>query len=298
MLGIQHYTTHYLFGDHKLQQQRDIEKRQICQQAGITLIDIPYWWDHKLASLMATIHKIRPDIFPLPPPPTVTPIPISPPKQEKSVSKTVVDWIMVPEPWMWNSTERDHSNWWIAEKVQGVPVYWNGSHLLMWNGDKVDIPASLRQELPSYVLECILSYEPSLKYHSLLSVTHPSYKDAMDMILAKDPEHPRWKQAVLWVVDMPTENNLKLEERMEFMKNCISSSCFVRPVQYQKGLEQEMLHKARERGSEIIMRKPESYHSRSGCLHERYYVDLESYYVMKGTQVKYALVADRSTLKL
>ncbi len=34
----------------------------MCKAQGITLLEIPYWWDQQLSTLQATIHHIRPDI--------------------------------------------------------------------------------------------------------------------------------------------------------------------------------------------------------------------------------------------
>ncbi len=62
--GKQHYTHHYLFGAVNAQQKRDKEKQQVCTAKGITLIIIPYWWDMQQGSLLATLHKCRPDIVP------------------------------------------------------------------------------------------------------------------------------------------------------------------------------------------------------------------------------------------
>jgi hypothetical protein len=45
------------------QQKRDEEKRKACQNFGITLIEIPYWWDQQKASLAATIYSVRPDLI-------------------------------------------------------------------------------------------------------------------------------------------------------------------------------------------------------------------------------------------
>jgi hypothetical protein len=45
---------------------RDEQRRQACARNGITLIEIPYWWDQQLSSLVATIHKRRPDLIPNP----------------------------------------------------------------------------------------------------------------------------------------------------------------------------------------------------------------------------------------
>lgn len=40
------------------------EKREACQLAGITLIEVPYWWDLSRESLQATIHEARPEVIP------------------------------------------------------------------------------------------------------------------------------------------------------------------------------------------------------------------------------------------
>jgi len=58
--GAQHYEPN-IYGDTNLQY-RDQEKERRCKQLGITLIKIPYWWDCKKQSLLATIHKYRPEI--------------------------------------------------------------------------------------------------------------------------------------------------------------------------------------------------------------------------------------------
>src|SRR5438552_3379698 len=45
IVGQQHYHEHFIFGDPKEQMLRDKQRRQVLEQAGITLIEIPYWWD-------------------------------------------------------------------------------------------------------------------------------------------------------------------------------------------------------------------------------------------------------------
>ncbi len=41
---------------------KDEEKRIICKQVGITLLEIPYWWDEEKESIREIIRKYRPDI--------------------------------------------------------------------------------------------------------------------------------------------------------------------------------------------------------------------------------------------
>ncbi len=53
--GSQHYRQHFQFGNPSQVQRRDEEKLKICNEAGITLVLVPYWWDTKKQSLMATI---------------------------------------------------------------------------------------------------------------------------------------------------------------------------------------------------------------------------------------------------
>ncbi len=60
--GRQHYEFTF-HGTPEAQQLRDQAKRAACVMAGITLIEIPYWWDNKKDSLMASIHAARPDVI-------------------------------------------------------------------------------------------------------------------------------------------------------------------------------------------------------------------------------------------
>jgi hypothetical protein len=60
--GAHHYHDIYALGSGWSQQIRDKEKREKCKEKGITLIEIPYWWDNKLSSLISTIHRERSDL--------------------------------------------------------------------------------------------------------------------------------------------------------------------------------------------------------------------------------------------
>lgn len=61
--GKQHFTNIYSMQDHTKVQERDSEKRALCSSLGIDLIEIPYWWDGSVNSLLATIHQIRPQLI-------------------------------------------------------------------------------------------------------------------------------------------------------------------------------------------------------------------------------------------
>lgn len=59
--GMQHYQSSFLFSSE--QKERDVVKKEILKKAGITLIEIPYWWDMKEESLVAYIRQQRPDLL-------------------------------------------------------------------------------------------------------------------------------------------------------------------------------------------------------------------------------------------
>ena len=61
--GEQHYKNLYPFGELTQISLRDEEKRRACVRAGITLIEIPYWWNFEKDSLSATIQLHRPELI-------------------------------------------------------------------------------------------------------------------------------------------------------------------------------------------------------------------------------------------
>jgi hypothetical protein len=59
--GEQHYERHWLYGEPTEQQQKDKEKLEQCNAIGITVVEVPYWWDSQsVESLVATIRQKRP----------------------------------------------------------------------------------------------------------------------------------------------------------------------------------------------------------------------------------------------
>lgn len=60
--GQHHYHEGYT-GGLKSQMMRDEYKRMKCKEAGITLIEISYWWDGSLNSIINQINQLKPEIF-------------------------------------------------------------------------------------------------------------------------------------------------------------------------------------------------------------------------------------------
>jgi hypothetical protein len=63
--GETHYSDISIYGRAIDRKKSDNDKKIISEANGITLIEIPFWWNFKEDSLIATILKFRPDI-PLP----------------------------------------------------------------------------------------------------------------------------------------------------------------------------------------------------------------------------------------
>jgi len=61
--GEQHFQWSYKYGSEEKQKLRDSEKREMCEKFGLTLIEIPFWWNQTTRSLMQTVHKHRPDLI-------------------------------------------------------------------------------------------------------------------------------------------------------------------------------------------------------------------------------------------
>lgn len=60
--GKQHYEPNNSFMADSTRIQKDQNKRNICDELGITLVEIPYWWNQSEDALIMAIQKHRPDI--------------------------------------------------------------------------------------------------------------------------------------------------------------------------------------------------------------------------------------------
>jgi hypothetical protein len=64
--GEQHYHNNFLSGSPEALQLRDTEKKKACRNYGITLFQVPYWWDKDKKSITALIAHYRPDLLSAP----------------------------------------------------------------------------------------------------------------------------------------------------------------------------------------------------------------------------------------
>jgi len=259
--GEQHYHFHYLYGSPMMQKERDEDKRSICTKNGITLIEIPYWWDQTKNSLLATIFEARPDLSK--DKPDGIPIPKSPPATAMKVTKTGVSEVrispppvQISEPGKWNESV-DPTGWLMAVRVSGIRVFWNGeTQLFFGNGTTIHAPLSFTENLPKDIpLEGELTCD-SLTFDELYSVVSRKFKK---LIFSSDSTTESWSNIRFRAVDLPTHTHLRLEERLKVMADKIipSSIVSVATTTICKGLEhlQSELSKS---SSGILLRKPET----------------------------------------
>lgn len=163
--GIHHYTEVPLFGPLDLYIRRDERKRLACEQLGIKLIEVPFWWDNRPESLASTIIErdaslLRQDVVegcqcqddrerlaailekatahpcPIPrvPPSGVLPV---------SAGDSVIRW--GSNVW---TEQVDPKGMLLRANREGIRVFWNGEHLGSQQGRKIKTPTWWSEKLP------------------------------------------------------------------------------------------------------------------------------------------------------
>jgi hypothetical protein len=128
--------------------------------SGITLIEVPYWWDRKQFSLASSIFQHRPDLFSEPP--IASPIPSSPPSEEQRIKIRTTHFLnplTIPgsqntlmTATMWNEA-RDPTGWYMTEKFDGVRLYWNGTRFYTRQGKKLAAADPIVSLMPAVALD-------------------------------------------------------------------------------------------------------------------------------------------------
>ena len=136
--------------------QRDIAKSTFCKEKGITLIEVPYWWDKKYSSLAATVYSQRPDLFTEKP--KGDPIPLHKLSNSESTTEKTNDTPILMLATEWNNTSMKPNGWWMTEKYDGMRLYWDGKEFYTRQGRKTKIPQFIKDQMPSVALDGELWY--------------------------------------------------------------------------------------------------------------------------------------------
>eukprot|EP01114_Cavostelium_apophysatum_P020383 TRINITY_DN6813_c0_g1_i1.p1 TRINITY_DN6813_c0_g1~~TRINITY_DN6813_c0_g1_i1.p1 ORF type:complete len:852 (-),score=159.44 TRINITY_DN6813_c0_g1_i1:14-2569(-) len=129
-----------LFKEQSLQLQRrnDDLKRQLCENSGITLVQIPYWWDGTKAQLVASVRHVRPDLLSNNQTGAL-PVGQSPVRLDHTALMLARDWTSATDP----------NGRMLVEKLDGVRAYWDGSHLFTRSGKLLSAPEEFCRSLPA-----------------------------------------------------------------------------------------------------------------------------------------------------
>ncbi len=104
--GEQHYCDIYSLGNLWIQQQKDKEKKAACEMQGIILLEIPFWWDFKKSSLVATLHARIPKLVHFQE--NAEPIPSQPPNgYPNSLFYNFLSFDLLKVPWQISCTEKN-----------------------------------------------------------------------------------------------------------------------------------------------------------------------------------------------
>eukprot|EP01118_Nematostelium_gracile_P011816 TRINITY_DN4258_c0_g1_i6.p1 TRINITY_DN4258_c0_g1~~TRINITY_DN4258_c0_g1_i6.p1 ORF type:complete len:738 (+),score=126.67 TRINITY_DN4258_c0_g1_i6:54-2267(+) len=198
--GEQHFRNIFEHDQDKFKNQlnRDERKRRYCQQHGITLIEIPFWWDGKTESIHATIHQSKKGYLE---PIDTLPIPSTNPQFD---SHTFLDTsTKTPSRLMYGSIwdrQQDLVGWWLTETMEGLPVYWDGTSMYSRNGTLLKCHPSLTQTLPKLELDGNIWTGGNSNFE-IQSLFKPNCSE------------DDWKYVSFVIFDLPSSRNT-FEERM------------------------------------------------------------------------------------
>jgi len=178
-----HYYDHIMFGEDDSPKVEDEERRKASKSLGITLIELPYWWQRDKETLLSLLQKERPDVNL----DTTEAVPFSYGTYSTRDSRGRSFTLLRSMIW---SEEQDPTGWWISEKMDGVRAFWDGEKLYSRQQKEVAAPAEFIQMLPKMPLDGELC--------------HPLGYEKMNVIF-KQPRQAMsdWKEFTYWVFDAP-----------------------------------------------------------------------------------------------
>ncbi len=261
--GEHHYQFHYLYGSPELHQQRDQEKRALCQRARITLIEIPYWWNKEKGSLLATIHKCRPDLIKQPV--TDLPIPDSDPKSHLTSPPNFPFLMGLP----WKHTDNiDPTGWWVSSKISGLRAIWTGKHFRLLSDHILHPPSHFVEPLlyqQHTLIDGVLRYMHRGNFPLFISprcsLPWPQFIQKM---LQAASDNDVWKSCEYHVIDFPSIPETYEKRMLAFNQTPLPPYIKVVPAikcmgkhHLQELLDHDFLHG----GNGLILRNPISlYH--------------------------------------
>eukprot|EP00818_Percolomonas_sp_WS_P005336 CAMPEP_0117441186 /NCGR_PEP_ID=MMETSP0759-20121206/3502_1 /TAXON_ID=63605 /ORGANISM="Percolomonas cosmopolitus, Strain WS" /LENGTH=745 /DNA_ID=CAMNT_0005233027 /DNA_START=59 /DNA_END=2296 /DNA_ORIENTATION=- len=185
---------------------KDQLKRNVFEQNGIQLIEIPYWWDETVDQFQATVHNVRADLVPSTPQ-GVEPIPEFPP-EKRSTSL----YLMEPEFW---DNKQDLSEYHVTEKLDGIRCTIEKGILYNRKKNEMFLPQQLQDQLNA----AIAGMGEDVVFDAEL-VCSQSFEKLNALLTRSKQDHFReadWEDVRLCLFDIVDENKT-IEDRIEMLQ--------------------------------------------------------------------------------
>jgi len=186
--GQYHFQHSFIFGSPEVVQKRDEAKKALCADMGITLIEVPFWWDRSIATVAATIHKYRPDIIPEPPagsrPVSMDVMPQQAATTIELQNKKTIIAESLPYFSIWNRDQNPTGKWLIKCPI-GTRVCYRRGSLVDMQGSQLN--TSLKLDIPPTVeLEGVLCKEDGQeRLHVIDTQLELNYHDRLATLAAR-----------------------------------------------------------------------------------------------------------------
>jgi DNA ligase-1 len=227
------------------QQYIDIEKKKLCEENGITIVYVPFWWDETADSLTSTLNQHLPSVFPISDSP---PIPTEMPPDYKDKRKRRLHNKLLMHGCDYEPNTVNVKGYFMSEKLDGMRAYWDGTQFWTRNDSVINVP-ELFKVLPPIPLdgEFWCGYEESdVMYHVKLNCGKKKKIDT------------DWTPVIYCVFDAPLEEGT-YEKRHSYLRNNFTHYCNSNikliPMQTCEGEEhlQKYLDEIIAKGGEGIM---------------------------------------------
>eukprot|EP01114_Cavostelium_apophysatum_P007737 TRINITY_DN1990_c0_g1_i5.p1 TRINITY_DN1990_c0_g1~~TRINITY_DN1990_c0_g1_i5.p1 ORF type:complete len:848 (+),score=203.21 TRINITY_DN1990_c0_g1_i5:93-2636(+) len=248
----------------------DDRKRQICGSIGVTLIQIPFWWDGTKASLLKTILQHRPELSEIAKvdnadvdfdeaQPIATEIPENARLRQKVNREfNLQAAAAIPKVGTWKN--EDPTGWWLSEKLDGVRVLYNGSGRFYARKSRqvIKTPHKFFEGLPETQLEGELC-------------SARGFEHVAGILARGSTAEEDWKDVTFEIFDTLTHFNLPFEHRMSYLESISQNlPATARIVNFWKcsgsqHLSSAMADTTKNNGEGIVLRRPRSTYLQDNC---------------------------------
>lgn len=268
--------------------ERDILKRQLCEDCGIRLLIVPYWWDMQLESLAAFLYNEVPSIVASLEPSDQevrqliaelgegkhTPIAEAPPSKGPSSRQSPARGTVLNDGRdgsAFLSGTDDPTGMLVRERLDGLRVHWSGrgGALSYGHGKRLKAPAWWLDELPQGV-EC--DGELWMGQGKLGKLIYRLFLEpGKELYFAGDYETPGrpqekiddelWQEVKFIATDSSKEIGLSLEKRLEKLRDSVEENDVFHLAAYERCTGKEHLEELLADCERLVLQEPTAAYS-------------------------------------